>query len=135
MNKEQRYVLYACAAVILLMLLFPPFHLPGPPHYGLGYGFLLDPGYSIRENYGTVDIGTLLVQWLGVILVGAILCLTFRDRKEEAQKFPLRDSEAEELHPEIEKGQVEKTLKTCPACNQPSRQLDAKMCTYCGYPF
>ena len=81
MNKKQRYVLYACAAIILLMLLFRPFHSPD----GQEYEYLLNPypGW-------TVDIGMLLVQWLGIILASAILWFAFRDGKEEAQKLPLR---------------------------------------------
>jgi hypothetical protein len=78
MNKKQRYVLYACAAVILLMLLF----------------------WSDTEEHTTVDIGVLLVKWLGVMLAGAILWFAFRDRKEGEQELPRRDSEAEELRPE-----------------------------------
>ena len=132
MNKKQQCLLYVCAAVIVLMLLSPPFRVPGG---GQDYDIIFDAGARGRWDGATVDVGMLLVQWLGVILVGATLWFAFRDRKEEAQKLPLRDPEAEELRPEIEKGQVEKTLKTCPACNQSSPQLDAKMCTYCGYTF
>jgi hypothetical protein len=36
------------------------------------------------------------VQWLGVILVGAILWFAFRDKKEKAQKPLLTDPDAGE---------------------------------------
>lgn len=100
MNKRQRYVLYVCATVVVLMLLFPPFHTVYPARsYSRGYAFLLSgPGYSYNfgENSATVDVSTLLVQWLGVILVGAILWFAFRDKKEEAQKPLLTDADTGE---------------------------------------
>lgn len=108
MNKKQRYVLYACAAVIVLMLLFPPFHtvFPRGQSFSRGYGFLLSGPAANADfvgNSGTVDVGTLLVQWLGVILAGAILWFAFRDKKEEVQNPLLIDPDAGEKrqnHPE-----------------------------------
>ncbi len=103
MNKKQQYVLYACAAVVVLMLLFPPFHIVvsrsfsvsdagGGSYsgsYSSGYAFLFSgPG---DDGQSVVDVSTLLVQWLGVILVGAILCFAFRDGKQETQKLSLTD--------------------------------------------
>jgi hypothetical protein len=79
MNKKQRWVLFVGAAVILLMLLFPPFHWPrgpGGPVENMGYAFLFD----VPEGRPTVNVGTLLVQWVGVILVGGILWFALRDK-------------------------------------------------------
>jgi hypothetical protein len=42
----------------------------------MGYAYL----FSVPEGGPTVDAGTLLVQWVGVILVGGILWLAFRDK-------------------------------------------------------
>jgi hypothetical protein len=79
MNKKQRWVLFVCAAVIVLMLLFPPFHrhseLSGTVK-NMGYAFLFD----VPEDRPTVNVGTLLVQWVGVILVGGILWFALRDK-------------------------------------------------------
>ncbi len=78
-NKKQRWVLFGCAAIIALMLLFPPFHTPrgpGRPAYNHGYDFL----FSVSHDYSTVNTGTLFIQWVGVILVGGILWFAFRDK-------------------------------------------------------
>ncbi|OPY82514.1 MAG: hypothetical protein A4E65_00814 [Syntrophorhabdus sp. PtaU1.Bin153] len=78
MNKKQRWILFSCAAIIALMLLFPPFYYPtglhGPTR-NMGYAFL----FNAPESESTVNIGTLLVQWIGVLIVGAILWFAFRD--------------------------------------------------------
>jgi hypothetical protein len=77
MNKKQRSVLFASAAVIMLMLLFPPFHysIPGRA-INVGYGCLFDP----PGDRPTVNAGMLLVQWVAVILVGGILWFALRDK-------------------------------------------------------
>ena len=68
-NKKQNYVLFACAGVVALMLLFPP-------HYGGGgHGFLFAP------NLWYVNIGMLLTQWVGVLIIGGILLLALRDKE------------------------------------------------------
>lgn len=68
-NKNQNYVLFACAVVIALMLLFPP------RYYG-GYGFLFDP-----RRASWVNTGMLLTQWVGVAIIGGILLLALRDKE------------------------------------------------------
>ncbi len=78
-NKKQRYVLYACAVVIALMPLFPPFHEIGAGGrvFSGGYGYLFVP----PNDYATVNIGTLLMQWAGVLIIGGILMLALRDKE------------------------------------------------------
>ncbi len=81
MNRKQRCALIASAVIIALMLLFPPFHWPrglGGPVDNRGYGFLFD----VPDGGPTVNIGTLLVQWLGVILVAGILWFAFQDKNK-----------------------------------------------------
>jgi ribosomal protein L40E len=78
MNKKQRWVLFVGAAVILLMLLFPPFHFRTSDFVqNRGYGCLFDPS----EENSTVNTGLLLVQWIGVLLICVILWFALRDRK------------------------------------------------------
>ena len=83
MNKKQRWVLFSCAAIIALMLLFPPFHWPhglSGTVENMGYAFL----FSVPEGAvvaPTVNAVTLLVQWFGVLLVAAILWFAFRDNR------------------------------------------------------
>ena len=91
MIKRQRQILFATAAVIVAMLLIPPFQYQNGPHelINLGYGFLFSPPIYANDA-GTVDKGMLLVQWVAVALVGGILCFAFRgrnasDRDESSQ--------------------------------------------------
>ena len=77
MNKKQRWVLFVSAAVVILMLLFPPFHFPIRERaFNAGYGCLFDP----PEDRPTVNTGMLLVEWVAVILAGGILWFALRDK-------------------------------------------------------
>ncbi len=84
MNKHQALILFIAAAIIVVMLLFPPFQYQEPREavLNLGYGFIFSPPTNRYGHLGTVDKGMLLVQWVAVALVGGILCFAFRDRKE-----------------------------------------------------
>ena len=42
-----------------------------------GYGYLFVP----PNDYATVNIGTLLMQWAGVLIIGGILMLALRDKE------------------------------------------------------
>jgi hypothetical protein len=84
MNKKQQCVLFVCAAVIVLMLLYPPFlsHGKNGMVANMGYGFLFHaPTGDFFELPSVVNVGMLLAQWVGVILVGGILWFAFRDKK------------------------------------------------------
>lgn len=66
---QKNFVLICVGAVIAVMLLFPPFQIMGPQ------GIVLKTGYSFLFNLpfsASVDVGQLIVQWLGVALVGGI---------------------------------------------------------------
>jgi hypothetical protein len=66
---KQKKVLYITAAVIALMVLFPPCKYKFP--YGIktsGYHFLLNmPGYAV------MDIQTLAVQVIAALIVGGLV--------------------------------------------------------------
>lgn len=64
-NRAQKAVLLACAAMVAAMLLYPPVQIRG---FGQGYSWIFDmrPGL-------TVNGVQLLVQWVGVCLVGVCL--------------------------------------------------------------
>ena len=71
MNEMQRKVLIAVAAVLLGMLLYPPFQIITSERvFGMGYSWLFVP-----PERATVDVATLFAQWLGVLIVGGIVFL------------------------------------------------------------
>ncbi len=76
MNVKQRKALKITAAIVLGMLLFPPYVIvtyQGRSH--AGYAFLFDPPYN-----ATVDAVTLAMQWVGVLIVGAIAFVLMKER-------------------------------------------------------
>ena len=86
MNTKQRVILLGAAALIATMLLFPPFFF----HYGadveretnLGYHFILHSPLlqpSTGPDYANVQWAVLLTQWVGVVLIAAMLWLAARD--------------------------------------------------------
>ena len=77
MNEKQKNALIVVAVIIAGMLLYPPFHrvyLNGKIT-GRRYDWLFDPLWS----GATVDIATLLVQWVGVLIVGGIVFFILKD--------------------------------------------------------
>lgn len=77
MNGKQKKVLIAVAAVVLGMLLYPPFHSVGPGGrvVGMGYRWIFAPPLYDR----TLDIGLLITQWIAVLIIGAVAYLLFKD--------------------------------------------------------
>lgn len=65
----QKKVLIVVGAVVLGMLLFPPFQWEGKTgsSVGAGYSFLFNPPDS-----AVVDALTLFTQWAGVLIIGGI---------------------------------------------------------------
>ena len=65
MNANQRKLLIGVGCVILAMLLYPPYKIVG------GTGFIRGSGYEWIFNLpyaATVDVLTLLAQWVGVLI-------------------------------------------------------------------
>ena len=71
MNEKQKNILFTVAAVIFCMLLYPPFQNIHPRIGGSLYGY--DWILNTISAYVTVDIGLLLTQWVGVLLIGGLL--------------------------------------------------------------
>jgi hypothetical protein len=82
MNKKQRAVLIAITVVIVGMLLYPPFHWRGPKGQvgSAGYSWIFDPPPDGLGILATVDLGLLVIQWLGVLIVGGITWIILKDR-------------------------------------------------------
>ena len=78
MNERQRTILVVVGVIIALMLFFPPYTVvAGSP------GRVIESGYTLILNLprgATVDIGMLLVQWLGVVVVGVIALFLSKNR-------------------------------------------------------
>jgi len=84
-NKKQRYVLTGMMTLIAGMLLYPPYRVE---YRGIftgisGYAWLFNlPGSdgSTPLIAATVDIGLLFAQWVGVLLLGVIGFLLFKEK-------------------------------------------------------
>ncbi len=78
MNQKQKIVLTTVAAVVLGMLLYPPFHWKGPGGrvVGSGYHWIFAPPVWDVE----VNIGLLITQWIAVLIVGTIAYFILKDR-------------------------------------------------------
>jgi hypothetical protein len=75
-NRRQKVILSTIIAIITFTLLFPPFHFSGMNGIvvNTGYGFLLTPplNSSTSTYFSSVNIGMLLTQWFGVLIIGGI---------------------------------------------------------------
>ena len=70
MNETQRKILIGVGAVVLIMLIYPPYVRRSASSGNVvesGYAFLFD-----LPQQGQVDVATLLVQWVGIMVAGAI---------------------------------------------------------------
>ena len=74
MNTKQKKILKMMIAIIVGMLLCPPHvvTLSGTV-YNVGYGLIIDPPkLEFGDWVPVVNVGLLLTQWLGVLLVGGL---------------------------------------------------------------
>lgn len=105
LNARQRKVLVVMAAVILIMLIYPPYRINRKYYIESGYDFFFDlPSDAI------IDTTTLLVQWVGVIIVGALCYLLFRgDKKsmvEQHTMTPYEERAYSQALSELQSGQA-----------------------------
>lgn len=77
MNENQKKILIAVAAFVIGMLLYPPcYTATGSGRRFSGYSWIFD-----RPIYcETVDVVLLVVQWLGVLIVGGIAFVLFKNK-------------------------------------------------------
>jgi len=69
MNSKQKKSFIAAAGGIALMLTYPPYIVQGSGGNSNG---IVDTGYALifgLPDRATVDVFTLLVQWIGVVLL------------------------------------------------------------------
>ncbi len=82
MNKMQKKIMLGMAALIVSALIFPPYKI-----YGIGASSLaiIDTGYALivaLPDKASIDILTLLVEWIAICLVGVLLIKIFEDDKQ-----------------------------------------------------
>lgn len=76
-NKLQKKIIAIAALIIALMLIFPPYRIYG---FGASSQAVLETGYSLIFELpmrASIDGVTLIVQWLGVCLVGGLIYKVF----------------------------------------------------------
>ena len=76
-NKLQKKIIAIAALIITLMLVFPPYRIYG---FGASSQAVLETGYSLIFELpmrASIDGVTLIVQWLGVCLVGGLIYKVF----------------------------------------------------------
>lgn len=70
MNKNQRLILIAVVAVVVAMFIYPPFQaVRGGTIHNMGYGWIFALS---KRGYMTINVSMLLIQWIGVFIVGGI---------------------------------------------------------------
>ena len=77
MSPKQLNIIKAAAAIICVMLLFPPYQIKG---YGASSHAIVQTGYAFLFDLperAHVDAISLLVQWVGVCLVTALGLFAF----------------------------------------------------------
>ncbi|HEX3838551.1 MAG TPA: hypothetical protein VHW25_16430 [Steroidobacteraceae bacterium] len=87
---RRRLVLVVAATVAALMLLFPPFHVVVQAGSGnFGYAWLFTPPRSMGRVVATVDVFTLLLEYVGLLVVTALLYLALSpERRTQAVGVP-----------------------------------------------
>ena len=72
-NDKQKKILKGMAAVIILMLLFPPFHFHADRlNAFVSYSFIFVSPHNDKFNYSEVDV-LLLISQVGIILISGFL--------------------------------------------------------------
>jgi len=83
MNTIQRVILIVSALVIIGMGIYPPFIFKAftGAEIDMGYSLINMPP-KIQSYFVPINAPLLLVQWIGVLLVAAMLCFAAKDKKK-----------------------------------------------------
>ncbi|MBT9137222.1 MAG: hypothetical protein DDT34_02310 [Firmicutes bacterium] len=85
MTRHQQISVAVGASVILLMLIFPPFHVQfRGTTFNMGYAFILDPPKRGHIS-ASVNVGMLLVQWVGTLLLTALAFFTLKSSEKSGE--------------------------------------------------
>ena len=80
MNDLQKKAILGVSAIVFAMLLYPPFRIHG---YGANSATILETGYAWIFSLpyrATVDVLMLLIQWIGVLIVGSLAIVLLKDK-------------------------------------------------------
>lgn len=85
MNRNQKIAVVVGATAVLLMLIFPPFHVQiRDTAFNMGYGFILGPPKRGCVT-ASVNVGKLLVQWVGMLLLTALVFFILKSSGETSR--------------------------------------------------
>jgi hypothetical protein len=83
MNQKQKSTLISTAAVVGIMILFPPYIIKNFKQAIIqtGYGFLFQlPVHAGSYKLpATVNVATLLIQIIAVLVIGVLIYFSFRE--------------------------------------------------------
>ena len=80
MNDLQKRAILSCAAIIFAMLLYPPYRIHG---HGANSAAVVETGFAWifdLPHRATIDGITLLIEWIGVLLVGSLAIVFLADK-------------------------------------------------------
>lgn len=124
MNQNQKRILIAVIAVVVAMLAYPPFQVIASNGvvFNMGYDWLIAPP---KRGYvaATVNASMLLIQWIGVLVVGGIAFFLTKDSMQEAQVSSYGATPS--IHEQPEAPQPISTAKKPPTKFMPKRLLTA----------
>ena len=142
MNNYQKLVLIIVAIILIVMLLFPPFHFVFlGAEFNLGYHYILNPPLYDLELPGSIKVDLLFLQLLFVLVVGAVMYFVVGT----IRKYPRckRDNHSSEnsadergnLYEGVWKRQIRSDKKTITLNLNTEITLDwPNKCALCGSP-
>ncbi len=86
MNEKQQRILIGIVIIVAAMLVYPPFQVTAPNGaiFNMGYDWILAPpkrGYIVA----TVNAPMLMIQWIGILIVGGIAFFLVKNSKQKPQ--------------------------------------------------
>jgi hypothetical protein len=83
-GSSERLLLIAITAILIIMLAYPPFQLIvyNGAIINMGYGWIFDPP-NRGALVASVNLAMLLVQWIGVLLVGGIVYFLIKNSPQK----------------------------------------------------
>jgi len=103
MDKIQKRILLAVAVVIVAMLVYPPLQsVRNGTVYNMGYGWIFD---LFKRGIMTINVSMLLIQWVGVFVVGGLAFFLTKnistERTDQESRVVSTTVPAEELKDEL----------------------------------